>query len=207
MNKRPVCLRCDFIVVRCLCETLRPINNKTHLVILQHPSETKHALGTVALMQKSFQNMTLLIGEDFNQDPILNSLIETNKDTIALLFPTDKSTLFKSESSTRITHLILIDGTWKKAHKIFIRSKNLHNLVCLKLEVGHFKGQYKIRSTKLGYGLSTLEASTRALSILEKSLDTKSLEDSFKKMIEFQIEKMGIEIFKKNYQEHEENDE
>ncbi len=209
MNKRPLCPGCGFILARCLCDTLRPINNSTHPIILQHPSETKHALNTVALMKKSFKKITVLMGEDFSEDSLLNSLIEANNDSIALLFPTDKSNLLKSEDpagTNRLTHLVLIDGTWKKAHKIFILSKNLHKLNSFKLESTQ-AGQYKIRSSKVEHSLSTLEASVIALNVLEKETKTKSLEETFRKMIEFQIEKMGGETYKKNYLKKEESEE
>lgn len=201
MKKRQECPHCGLILVRCLCETLRPIHNKTHLIILQHPSETSHALGTVALMKKSYQNISIIIGEDFSENEIINSLIKSSPNKLALLYPSDKSTLLKSDrkGDTTIEHLILIDGTWKKARKIFMLSKNLHDLVSLKLEKKQ-ASKYIIRSGQLDYSLSTLEASISALAILEKKLETRSLEITFEKMIEFQIEKMGKETFNKNYQ-------
>lgn len=206
MNNRQECPRCGFILVRCLCETLRAIHNSTHLIILQHPSETSHALNTVALMKKSFQNITVIIGEDFSENEILNSLIKSFPDKLALLYPGDKSTLLNFQSETTIGHLILIDGTWKKARKIFMLSKNLHDLPSLKLETKQ-ASKYIIRTGQLKHGLSTLEASISALAILEKNLETKSLEETFEKMIEFQIEKMGKETFKKNYRRDEGSEE
>lgn len=199
MSKRASCPYCGFILARCLCDTLRSIPNKTHLLILQHKSEPDHALNTVALMKKSFQNLTVLVGEDFSDHKTLNELIETNQKSLALLYPSEKSSVLNEQTyNNELTHLILIDGTWKKAHKIFILSKNLHKLPCLKLEVST-SSQYKIRSSKLEHSLSTLEASIIALAVIEKDLGTQSLTESFKKMIGFQIEKMGIDIFRKNY--------
>lgn len=206
MDKRTLCSNCGFILARCLCDTLLPINNRTHLIILQHPTETKHALNTVALMKNSFQKITILIGENFSENELLNSLIDSNKDSIALLFPTNNSKILKPEGHSSVTHIILIDGTWKKAHKIFMLSKNLHNLNSIKLEMTDV-GQYKIRSSKIDHSLSTLEASVYALNILESNLETISLEKSFKKMIDFQIEKMGEEIYKKNYLKKKESEE
>lgn len=200
MSKREVCSDCGFILVRCLCESLESINNETELIILQHHSETKHALNTVTLMKKSFQKIHVLVGEDFSHQSTLNSLIGQNADSIALLFPNEASSLLKTDQpEKKITHLILIDGTWKKAHKIFMLSKNLHSLPSFKLELTE-PGLYQIRSSKLEHSLSTLEASIQALKILENKLDTTSLKKSFVKMIEFQIEKMGAETFSKNYQ-------
>ena len=205
-NKRLRCPSCDFILVRCLCDTLKPIDNFIELVILQHPSETLHALNTVALMKKSFQRITVLIGEDFTDNHLLNSLLLNPNNSIALLYPTQNSTLLNSAENLPLTHLILIDGTWKKAHKIVTTSKNLHPLHSIKLESTD-GGFYRIRASQKKESLSTLEASIAALKILEEKLETKSLEDSFNKMIEFQIEKMGTETFKKNYLSKKENDE
>ncbi len=206
INKRLKCPYCDFILVRCLCDTLRPIYNQVELIILQHPSETLHALNTVALMKKSFQSITVLVGEDFTKDHILNSLLLNPNNSIALLYPALESTTLNSSERPSLTHLILIDGTWKKAHKIVTTSQNLHSLHCLKLETID-GGIYRIRASRKKEGLSTLEASIAALKILEEKLETKSLEDSFNKMIEFQIEKMGPETFMKNYPKKKENDE
>lgn len=200
MSKRPVCTHCGFILVRCLCSTLKPIINATHLIILQHPSEVNHALNTVALMNKSFQNITVITGEDFSKNETLNYLIAEKKP--ALLFPTAQSSVLKSSAEIKIDSLILIDGTWKKARKIFLLSKNLHSLPALRLETEQ-KSQYLIRSSKKENSLSTLEASLCALVILEQELNTTSLQESFQKMIQFQIEKMGLEKFKKNYESKE----
>ena len=61
------------------------------------------------------------------------------------------------------------------------------------------KSNYQIRQSDFDESLSTLEASTLALSIIEPELSTTALLKSFEKMIGFQIEKMGEDIFKKNY--------
>ncbi|MBC7539238.1 MAG: DTW domain-containing protein [Bacteriovorax sp.] len=198
MNKRVVCPLCEYILARCLCSTLMPIDNTTKIIILQHPSETGHALNTVSLMKKSFLNLDLFIGEDFSEHQELNSLINNHQETICLIFPAGNNIVLTSKSEQKITHLIFIDGTWKKARKIFLLSKNLHNLKSYAL-VPSKPGQYKIRSSTFEHGLSTLEATLCALESVEKNLDTKSLEDSFLKMIEFQIEKMGEETFRLNY--------
>lgn len=202
MSKRPVCPNCDFLLARCLCDTLQTIPNKTHLIILQHKTETAHALNTVALMKKSYVNYSLFIGENFSDHAELNSLLATHSKTTALLFPNENSVVLNETNKEIITHLIVLDGTWKKAQKIFLLSTNLHSLRCVKLSVNQ-KSLYKIRASKIENSLSTLEASTYALNILEKDLDTSSLVKSFEKMIEFQLEKMtekmGEETVKKNY--------
>lgn len=206
MTKRSLCPECDYIISRCLCSTIRSIDNKTHLIVLQHPTESRHALNTVNLMKKSFLKMDLFIGENFSEMEKLNSLIDHNLETMALIFPTNKSKILTPGTLKKITHLIFIDGTWKKARKIYLLSTNLHKLDHYSL-IPTRQSNYKIRSSSLENSLSTLEATVCALDIIEQNLETKSLEESFLKMIEFQIEKMGEEIFRKNYQQIDESNE
>jgi DTW domain-containing protein YfiP len=196
--KRSVCPQCEYILARCLCHTLRSINNLTQIIVLQHPSETDHALSTVRLMKKSFHNMKVFIGENFSEHLELNSILKDHQETTALIFPTDKSLILKSESNKLITHLLLLDGTWKKARKIYLLSTNLQKLNSYSLLPTN-PSQYKIRASNFEDSVSTLEASVAALASIEADLNTKSLEDSFAAMIEFQIEQMGEEKFRKNY--------
>src|SRR4051812_30786560 len=117
---RAHCPVCEFILERCLCDVLRPIPNNIKLIVLQHPHEKNHALNTVRLMTKSFVNIKVFVGENFNDEKELIEIIK--KENVALLFPGGKATHLLSSISAPITHLILLDGTWKKAKKIFYSS-------------------------------------------------------------------------------------
>ncbi|MBY0415032.1 MAG: DTW domain-containing protein [Bdellovibrionales bacterium] len=97
-----------------------------------------------------------------------------------------------------MTHLIVIDGTWRKAKKIFLSSKNLQPLPALSLAPTE-ESDYRIRKAPSENALSTLEASVMALNILEPKLDTTSATLAFKKMIDHQIEKMGRVLYQTNY--------
>lgn len=199
-ESRAFCAACEFLKSRCLCETLKSIPNSIHLIILQHPSETKHPLNTVRIMKKSFQNITVLVGENFTDHQKLNSLFANPDHTCALIYPSSNSTDLSSATVMRKkpTHLILIDGTWRKAKKIFLLSKNLQFLPAHTLSPQH-ESDYRIRKSSIENGVSTLEASSLALSILEPNLDTSSALLSFKKMIDLQINKMGRDLYQKNY--------
>ncbi|MGZ3788822.1 MAG: tRNA-uridine aminocarboxypropyltransferase [Bacteriovorax sp.] len=196
MNKRPLCPRCHFIIARCLCDALSPIFNQTELIVLQHPSEAKHALNTVRLMKNAFQKISIFIGENFDEHIELKNVLAKN--STALIFPKPQAKALENGPEEKITHLILIDGSWNKAKKIFCSSICLQTLPTYSLSP-QIKSQYRIRSSKFEDGLSTLEASTHALKILEPELSTQSLEKAFIKMIDFQIEKMGKDVFEKNY--------
>lgn len=200
-GSRAFCAQCDFLKSRCLCDTLQLIHNEIHLIVLQHPVETKHPLNTVRIMKKSFQKITVFIGEDFSENSELNSLIANPNNNINLLYPgTEAMTLENhcNHPTPALTHLIVIDGTWRKAKKIYLLSKNLHALKMLKL-IPQEKSDYRIRKSPNENALSTLEACTEALAYLEPKLDTSSALFSFKTMIEMQIQKMGRTVYQSNY--------
>ena len=198
-ESRSFCNECDFLKSRCLCDTLKSVSNKIHLIILQHPTETKHPLNTVRIMKKSFNEITIMSGEEFTNDLMLNPLLCDPKNTVALLYPKDDSVVLdKAFTTDSLTHLILIDGTWRKAKKIYMLSKNLHLIPSLSLTPPE-TSEYKIRKSPTSSSLSTIEAAVAALSILEPTLDTLAATKSFRKMIDTQIEKMGRVVYQKNY--------
>jgi DTW domain-containing protein YfiP len=198
-ESRAFCPDCDFLKSRCLCESLKVIPNTTHLIILQHPSESKHPLNTVRIMKKSFKNITIFVGEDFSAHSDLNAILTNPHYSCALIYPSETSTeLEKISSDQKPTHLILLDGTWRKAKKVFLLSKNLQTLPAYTFKT-EIQSDYRIRQSSIENSLSTLEASSLALKTLEPTLDTASALETFKTMIDFQIKKMGRDLYQKNY--------
>lgn len=198
-ESRAFCPECEFLKARCLCATLKHIPNETHLIVLQHPTETKHPLNTVRIMKKSFNEMTVIVGEDFTSDIRLNTLLCDPENNVVLLYPGENAEVLNpSSQNKKITHMIMIDGTWRKAKKIFLLSKNLQSLPMIKLTPVE-TSDYRIRKAPSENALSTLEATVEALKILEPKLDTESVLKSFKKMIDDQIEKMGRQVYQNNY--------
>ncbi len=205
MSKRAKCSQCDFLESRCLCAYLFPIENQTTLIILQHPSETDHALNTVRLMKKTFQKIIVITDEKFSLNSQFMELYKNFKESMGLLFLSPSSLPIENYSdrklSSKITHLVLLDGTWKKAKKIFHLSPELHSLPNYALK-SQQKSQYRLRKSPIAGALSTLEASVLALKIVEPTINLQSLElleKAFDKMIENQIDKMGQETYQENY--------
>jgi DTW domain-containing protein YfiP len=199
-ESRAFCPECEFLKSRCLCETLKNIHNNVHLIVLQHPSESKHPLNTVRIMKKSFQNITVIVGEDFTAHAPLNDILNNPSNRCSLLYPAPEAKLLSREGVIHQppTHLILLDGTWRKAKKIFLSSKNLQELPAFSFITEEIS-DYRIRKSSVENSFSTLEASTFALQILEPKLDTTAALAAFKQMIDFQIKKMGRDVYQKNY--------
>ena len=198
---RNVCSNCEFIEQRCLCPYIKKINNQTILTILQHPSEVKHPLNTVKLLAKSFLKINIYVGEDFSNSIELQELLNNYKDHQALIFPNPQALLLKPESESddhKINHLILLDGSWKKAKKIYYSNAFLQRLPSYYLESNNIS-EYIIRKSPMEKSLSTLEATILALKSTDPDCETNSLKIAFNKMIDYQIERMGHVTFEKNY--------
>lgn len=188
-----VCLRAQ---VGCICHLFTEVNNETHVVILQHPNEVKQTKGTVTLLANSLARCEVIVGENFNNDETLAQILSSYKNNIALLYPSDNAivasssvnfgvgTEVDSEVTTEVDSassdpikspvktpkcIILIDGTWKKSYKMYMLNEALHHILHLTLP-DHIKGDYRIRKTQKEQALSSLEACSYALSLLENNV-------------------------------------
>jgi len=190
------CPNCLKAMVACFCDQITSFNNQIEIIILQHPSEFSHPLGTAQIAKLSFENLTIFKGEDFSKNELLNTTL-LNKDCY-LLFPGPNSVqVSKLKVSLENSVLIVLDGTWKKAKKIFYSTPKLQDLKRITLDQ-NITSEYILRKEpKLGY-LSTLEAIVYSLEHLEEKSYSKSIE-VLKSIQSFQITKMGQEKFNKFY--------
>jgi DTW domain-containing protein YfiP len=177
---------------------------QTEVIILQHPSEVKRAMGTARILALSLNRCHCLVGEDFSQREDLLSLLGDKNYVHALLYPSDdaevvsESWLPLEEGKQR--RVILLDGTWKKAYKMWQLAPMLHTLPCGRLPLDLSAG-YRIRKPPTQNSLSTVEAGYHLLSILEPDRDFTPLLTSFEQMIEHQIQQMPEGLYEKHYGE------
>lgn len=196
------CSRCGKAKKACLCQWIRALPADTELIILQHPSEEHRPLGSARILSLSLANSRCFIGEDFTHHQELNHLLCEEGYQHWLLYPSDKayplSDLTQKIAATGKLRVILLDGTWKKAFKMWQLSSNLHALPCVKLP-DNLVGNYVIRKAPSENSLSTLEAGYHLLSLLEPQRDFTPLLTAFHNMIEFQIAQMPPGVFEQNY--------
>ncbi|AMK32293.1 hypothetical protein AWT69_003656 [Pseudomonas putida] len=114
---RPRCERCQRPLAHCLCPLIPHLDSRTRVVVLQHPSETAHALNTARLAVLGLVNAELRIGEVFDD---LHTLLATPGYRPALLFPGDEAEVLQGYGQDVDLPLMLIvpDGTWRKARKM-----------------------------------------------------------------------------------------
>ncbi|GLX80072.1 DTW domain-containing protein [Thalassotalea insulae] len=164
---RVYCNSCHRPQVSCICHLFTSIDNSIHVVVLQHPSEVKQVKGTATLLVNSLASAEVFVGEDFAEHQDLLSILTKYQGHIALLYPSEHAvTIDAGDYQSDIRCLILLDGTWKKAYRLFMINRFLHHLPHLILPSG-VESRYQIRQTKKQGALSTLEACCHALNLLE----------------------------------------
>jgi len=187
---RILCKQCERPIIACICNFICNIDNSTAVLVLQHPSEVKQTKGTVALLSRSLNHCQVLIGEDFSQHDELNTILAQHQ--ALLLYPSaqakvlsltenafDSTYINYDEKSQQPELLIILDGTWKKAYRMFMLSSNLQALkqVCLPDALAN-NGQYLIRKVAKKNALSSLEACCFALALLDNELRENKLDDN-----------------------------
>ena len=190
---RSQCPRCQRPSSHCLCALIPSITNDTAVLILQHPSESGHALNTARLAALGLTNAELRIGERFEDLPADDGVENY------LLFPGERAIGVCDLAQASVPlRLIFPDGTWRKARKLLHLNPGLASLPRATLPEG-LVSRYRLRKAPMPGALSTLEAIVTALNLLEGDHRFDALLKPFDAMIEAQIAAMGAEVFQRNH--------
>lgn len=195
---RPRCERCQRPLAHCLCPLIPDLASHTRVVLLQHPSETSHALNTARLAALGLANAQLQVGEVFDD---LQALLATPGYRPVVLFPGDDAQVVQPYTATPgLLPLLLIvpDGTWRKARKLLYLNPLLAALPRVTLtEV--LPSRYRLRKAPQPGALSTIEAVVQALNVLEAPRSFDALLRPFEALIDGQISAMGLGTFERNH--------
>jgi len=196
---RPRCERCQRPLDHCLCALIPSLDSRTRVVLLQHPSETSHALNTARLAALGLVNAELRVGEVFED---LGELLNRPGYRPVLLFPGEVVQVLTAYGDVDNTPLLLIvpDGTWRKARKLLYLNPLLDALPKVTL-AQVTPSRYRLRKAPEPGALSTLEAVVQALNVLEQPACFDALLRPFEALIEGQIRAMGVETFERNHGE------
>lgn len=124
---------------------------------------------------------------------LLDSLDDSLDDLVGsvaplLKLPRREQNIENSQLSVQPMCLVILDGTWKKAYRMFMLSKKLPQLpqVCLPEYLAN-AGQYHIRKVAKKNALSSLEACCYALALLEQTEKYQPLLEKFNQFNQFQL--------------------
>ncbi len=191
---RITCPRCHRPESRCLCALITSLPSRTRVLILQHPSEVNHALNTARLAALGLMNAELVVGEVFEHSPWQQPGYRA-----CLLFPGDDAqSLAPCAAHEQPCLLVVPDGTWRKARKMLHLNPGLAALPRVTLD-GAPPSRYRLRKAPAPGALSTIEAITQALEVLEAPASFQPLLVPFDALIEGQIAAMGEDVYRRNH--------
>lgn len=189
---RPQCPDCQRPLSHCLCPLIPRLASRTQVLLLQHPSETGHALNTARLVALGLSTAELRVGELFSALP--DDGVQSY-----LLFPGEGAVPLASlAASSAPIRLVVPDGTWRKARKLLHLNPAIADLPRVALPDGLIS-RYRLRKAPQPGALSTIEAVVAALNTLEGAGRYDALLRPFEAMIQAQIEAMGTEVFQRNH--------
>jgi DTW domain-containing protein YfiP len=197
------CPHCGKPLPLCICDSIARLENRTSLLILQHPQEQDRALGTARLTALHFKKAVLKIGLSWPSlskalgrpvaDPsrwavlYLGSAKVSDLDTDSEIVAINRKG--EREDNQRailsgIEGVVLLDGTWSQAKALWWR--NPWMLKCQRVILGPRRpSRYgQLRREPRRDGLSTIEAAAMLLAALEKRPDiAAALNESFERML------------------------
>jgi len=184
VDHRATCYRCFKPQICCICASIEPVGNETSLTILQHPRERFHPVGTARIARLALARVRMVSCAPWTDTGSLRSELPPQT---ALLYPsTQARDLATVPTVERPQHLIVVDGTWFHARKIYEAHRWLHDLPHVRLTPSE-PSRYRIRRAPDVRYLSTIEAIAEALRILEPATDgIDGLLDSFAAMVDRQ---------------------
>jgi DTW domain-containing protein YfiP len=180
-TNRKYCIECNKAQSACICSFVENVENLIPITILRHSSEKGKEKATADLISKSLSNCRIIDGETFKADEVLMS-----EHINLLVYPNNDSEVIVNNSSHdhKNIHLIFIDGTWKKAYKIYQVNSFLHELKSVELELQTESPYSEIRKQRK-HGLSTYEAVYETLAIYEPAIRNSNLEENFNSFLQF----------------------
>ena len=207
---RAFCYKCHRSKVACLCGRIEKQPNQVKIIVLQHPDEANNKKATAIIAELGLQQYQRWVGEDFTEHRELSALLDENQGRVAVLFPSESALPIMAQINEsgaknpnvreRIKCLLVLDGTWRKAKKMWQLNPQLHKLMVVSFDEEQVS-QYRIRKEPEAGYLSTVESIVFALRALEADRSGyQALLDLFAEMVDFQINKMGKDIYQRNYQ-------
>ena len=199
----PACPHCLKPPSVCVCDAIKPIDNRVEVLILQHPQEQDRILGTARLLALQLTNCTFKIGlswpslskalgheADPNQWAVmqLGALHSDDLPEEGEVFVLDrKGQLLPGQERelSAIRGVIVFDGTWSQAKTLWWRNAWVLKTRRLVLNPKQASLYGRLRKEPRREGLSTLEAVALALSRIEHNPEIeKGLRSTFSRMLQ-----------------------
>lgn len=196
-SARSCCRKCLYPLATCVCSDVAVVPCNSVIDIVQHFSEVKAAKNTARLIPLCIPSAKIWVGDTAEDFVTLETSLKNETRKILVLYPgfnsknintlkeihTDKTLPIANHESVSAYRLILIDGTWKKSYRLWMNNPWLRDYQAVHID--DCLSSYHIRKAPQSTYLSTIEALSFSLKVLEPELDVESLNDVFQKMQSF----------------------
>ena len=171
-----------------MCADVRAVDNRTGVIIVQHPRERHHPFGTERFARLGLRRVQVRVCGPWDTEALERaSALPPNT---ALLYPSpDAREVGGLAPHERPDHIVLVDATWHHAKTVVRAAPWLRALPRIRLAPAA-PSEYRVRREPQADYLSTLEATVAALRALEP--ETPGLEgllDAFRTMVDRQLER------------------
>jgi DTW domain-containing protein YfiP len=175
------CDRCHLHDSLCVCSLIPRLETRTRVVLVIHRLEDRKPTNTGRLATECLTNSEVVVRGDEARPS--TSLVWGHDAEPLVLFPYPGARpLTDYAHSPRPVTLVVPDGNWRQASKVYKRVPGLRDVPYVTLPPG-LASHYRLRAEAHEKGMSTLEAIARALGILEGTAVQEALERIFFTMV------------------------
>ena len=181
-----VCSQCEKLPHLCICEAVKPVDNRVYVLILRHPQEQDRKLGTAKIATLQLKNSALKTGLSWpnlakasglpNPDPkkwgilylgMAKTLEELPDQPLTVL--SKKGNVADKQESVleELEGIILLDGTWQQAKALWWRNAWMLKCRRLVLQPPHVSLYGNLRKEPRKESVSTIEAAAYTLASLD----------------------------------------
>ena len=171
------CARCLLPQRVCLCAEIPTVLTRTRVVIIRHYSEQNRSSNTARLAHQALPNSEII---DYGHISGPASLPDLSRAWV--LYPIGEPT---TEAPAVLPEkLVVLDGSWSKARKMYQKLAVVRGLPVLRLPDGLPMAAQRLRSSPGPGQVSTIEAIAAALRILEGETTSGPLDRLFEVAVE-----------------------
>ena len=179
---RQYCDQCQRPIRTCWCQYLPKPKiklSKTKVIIIQHPNETKRAIRTAKMLEHGLEDCLIFVRRKVMTLEIKDNLSSEEKTLRSwlshpgahLLFPRKNAKTPEQLHNSNLEEMVLIvlDGTWDEAKKMYSWSPALQALpkIILDLSKSQVQSQFVIKTQPNNKCLSTVECVAHTLAVFE----------------------------------------
>lgn len=178
-REHAACLNCGLPELTCLCGQVKPIKTRSRFVLLTSPKEFTRPSNTGRLLKLINPEQTEILAWERKPEPGSRLCELAQTPGVCLVYP---APLAHPRRIERPVHpesvLILLDGTWQEALKMYRKSQYLSQLFLLSLPET-VQSTYRLRENQLPSALCTIEAAAICLDLNAETDSAQALQQIF----------------------------